>query len=123
MWTLIKLQLVCLLFSSGGEEVNKEVVQASYYADKFQGRQTASSDIYTHDKLTGASNVYDLGDSVEVCNTDNGKCVIIEINDRIHPRFRHRVDLTPRAFKAIGELDKGILNVETRKINNNEGQF
>lgn len=72
--------------------------QASFYADKFVGRKTASGQVYTHSKMTCATNVYPLGTILKVTNLDNGKYVIVRVNDRISPKYRHRVDLSRGAF-------------------------
>ena len=59
---------------------------ASYYADKFNGRETASGEIYSHTKSTAACNVLPLGTWIRVTNLRNGKSVILKINDRLHAK-------------------------------------
>src|SRR5688572_1108906 len=74
---------------------NKKVFYgiASYYADKFNGRPTASGEIYSHLKLTAACNILPLGTWLKVTNLRNNKFVIVKTNDRLHPRMKRIVDL------------------------------
>ena len=60
--------------------LNKKVFYgiASYYADKFNGRPTASGEIYSHQKLTAACNILPLGTWVKVTNLRNNKFVIVK---------------------------------------------
>jgi rare lipoprotein A len=84
---------------------------ASYYADKFQGRSTASGEPYDKNALTGAHRKLPFGTRVRVTNTKNGKSVVVRINDR-GPYSRKRViDLSRSAFSAIGNTKAGILSV------------
>lgn len=57
--------------------------KASYYADKFEGRTTANGEKYKHSKLTAAHKVLPFGTEVKVTNNNNGKTVIVRINDQI----------------------------------------
>src|SRR5688572_10639892 len=59
---------------------------ASYYADKFNGRQTANGEIYDGSKFTAACNVLPLGTWIRVTNMRNNRSVIVKTNDRLHPR-------------------------------------
>lgn len=105
--------MICSMVFSGGTSKEYKNMEASFYHDKFQGRRTASSDIFCQSLLTGASNVYELGDSVEVCNEEN-ECIDILINDRISTKYNHRIDLTKTGFKMLGNPRKGIIKVKTR---------
>ncbi len=56
---------------------------ASYYADKFIGRKTATGAIYRHAKATAACNILPLGTWIRVTNLRNKKSVIVQVNDRL----------------------------------------
>ena len=56
--------------------------QASYYADKFQSRKTASGEPYDRAKKTAAHRKLPFGTKVKVTNLSSGKSVIVRINDR-----------------------------------------
>lgn len=87
---------------------------ASYYADKFQGRQTANGQIFKQTKRTAASRTLPFGTKVTVKNLLNGKKVRVRINDR-GPFAKGRIiDLSKKAAKKIGMVESGVANVEIR---------
>src|SRR5215218_372401 len=55
---------------------------ASYYADKFNGRQTANGEYYDGKKPTAACNVLPLGTWIRVTNLQNKRSVVVRVNDR-----------------------------------------
>ncbi len=85
---------------------------ASFYADKFNGRKTASGQIFSQNKLTCACNVLPLGTWVRVTNTTNGKSVKVLVNDRLHPRMRRLVDLSKCAAKKLGFISSGLVKIK-----------
>ena len=90
--------------------------KASYYADKFHGRKTASGELYDRNKLTCAHRTLPFGTMCKVTNIANGKSVQVRVNDR-GPFSKHRiVDLSARAFKLIGDVSAGILDVKLEVI-------
>ncbi len=73
----------------------------SYYAEKFNGRRTASGKIFNMNKLTAAHKKFPFGTIVKVTNEANGKSVIVEITDR-GPFVKGReLDLSKKAFFTI----------------------
>lgn len=90
--------------------------QASFYADKFQNRQTASGAIYKHDLSTAAHKKLPFGSRVKVTNLDTGKDVVVTINDR-GPFVKGRIiDLSKSAFTSIGSTSAGLLDVRIEVI-------
>jgi rare lipoprotein A len=86
--------------------------QASFYADKFQNRKTASGEPYRHHLETAAHKKLPFGSIVKVTNKNNGRSVIVRINDR-GPFVKGRViDLSKSAFSRIGSLSSGLVNVK-----------
>lgn len=84
----------------------KKSVHASYYADKFHGRRTASGKLFDMNKLTAAHKTLPFGTIVKVTNEMNGKSVIVEINDR-GPFVRGReIDLSKKAFFIIASSSR-----------------
>src|ERR671912_433139 len=75
---------------------------ASYYADKFNGRKTASGEIYQHKKYTAACNKVPLGTWLRVTNLNNKRSVIVKVNDRLHPRMKRVVDLSRVSAEKLG---------------------
>ncbi|MDX1954855.1 MAG: septal ring lytic transglycosylase RlpA family protein [Chitinophagaceae bacterium] len=85
---------------------------ASYYADKFEGRKTASGEIFSQKKMTAACNVLPLGTWIKVTNLRNGKSVIVKTNDRLHPRMTRIVDLSRSAAQQLGYIRSGLARVK-----------
>jgi len=85
---------------------------ASYYAQKFHGRPTASGEIFDINKMTAAHKKLKFGTYVRVTNLKNGKTVKVKINDR-GPFVKGRViDLSPAAARKIDMMKDGIVDVE-----------
>ena len=79
----------------------KKAAHASYYADKFTGKRTASGSKFDNNKLTAAHKKLPFGTIVKVTNEKNGKSVVVEITDR-GPFVKSReIDLSKRAFMDI----------------------
>ena len=101
---------------------NKPVVDsavgiASYYADKFIGRKTASGEIFSQHKMTCAHNTLPFGTKVKVTNLKNGKSIIVRVNDRLHHRNPRIIDLPKGAAKKLGYTGRGIINVSVVVVN------
>jgi len=76
--------------------------QASFYANKFAGRKTASGEIFSQTKMTCACNAVKMGTWLRVTNVRTKKSVLVKVNDRIHPKMKRVVDLSSGAAKKIG---------------------
>lgn len=85
---------------------------ATYYANKFVGRKTATGAVYKHEKFTAAHKTLPFGTKVTVCNLKNGKSVVVKINDRGPFGKGMMIDLSQGAAKEIGILGLGIAPVE-----------
>ncbi|GGB84344.1 hypothetical protein GCM10007424_25470 [Flavobacterium suaedae] len=98
--------------ASGSYKVYNKRAVASYYANKFNGRKTASGERFSNRKYTAAHKKLPFGTKVRVTNKVNGKSVIVTINDRgPFVRGRH-IDLSKKAFMDITDnKNKGLLNV------------
>jgi rare lipoprotein A len=90
--------------------------KASYYADKFQGRKTASGERYDHNARTAAHRTLPFGTKVKVTNVKNGKSVVVRVNDR-GPFVKGRIiDLSRSAFERIGDLRAGVISVRVEVV-------
>ncbi len=107
--------LFCFLLLPGFLAAQKPFVQkgkASYYADKFEGRKTASGEIYHHSKATAAHPSLPFGTRVKVTNLANNKSTTVRINDR-GPFVKGRIiDLSKSAAKKLGYLKEGVATVK-----------
>lgn len=89
---------------------------ASYYADKFEGRKTASGEIYKRSKLTAAHRSLPFGTKLKVTNIKNGKSVIVRVNDR-GPFVKGRIiDLSKKAASEIGLIKMGVAKVKVEQV-------
>lgn len=85
---------------------------ASFYNNKFNGRKTASGEIFNQKKMTGAHNSLPLGTYVRVTNLRNKRSVVVKINDRLHARNRRLIDLTKAAAQQLGFVKSGLTRVK-----------
>ena len=85
---------------------------ASYYHDKFNGRKTASGEVFSNNKLTAAHRTYPFGTTLRVINPINGKSVVVKVNDRGPFTKGKDLDLSRKAFMQITDNpNKGNLQV------------
>jgi len=88
-----------------------EVGWASWYGKDFHGRRTASGAVYDMYQLTAAHKTLPLGTTVMVTHSDNGKSVMVAINDR-GPFVKGRIiDLSYAAAQALGMVEEGVARV------------
>ncbi len=89
---------------------------ASWYGGKFQGRITANGEVFDTNKFTAAHKTLPFNTVVEVTNLDNGKTVLVRINDR-GPFVKGRIiDLSRAAAEKIGLVGQGVGHVKLRII-------
>ena len=89
---------------------------ASWYAGKFQGRTTASGEIFDTNELTAAHKTLAFGTVVRVTNLKNGMDVEVRVNDR-GPFVEGRIiDLSRAAADAIGMTADGVVPVSLTVI-------
>ena len=91
---------------------------ASFYHDKFNGRKTASGEIFSNSKMTAANRTLPFGTMLKVTNLRTGKSVVVEVNDRGPFHSSRALDLSKAAFKAIGNPARGTMPVEYEIIDN-----
>lgn len=91
--------------------------KASFYGPRFQGRKTASGEIFSNKLFTAASNLIPLGTLVAVKRPDTNLCVVVKVNDRMHPRHRARViDLSQNAARYLEMVREGVVKVQIMKV-------
>ncbi|GEP95167.1 septal ring lytic transglycosylase RlpA family protein [Chitinophaga cymbidii] len=111
---LYLLSIISLfLFSSCARKIT-ESGKASYYADKFQGRRTASGEIFRQRRMTAAHKTLPFGTKVRVTNLSNGRSIKVRINDRGPFVAGRIIDLSKKAARKLGMLNDGVVNVKVR---------
>jgi rare lipoprotein A len=110
-----------LLFAgSAFAQENLQKGEASFYADKFEGRYTASGEKYDPAKYTAAHLTLPFGTYVRVTNISNNRSVVVRINDR-GPFVRGRIiDLSKVAAYDLGMIDKGVADVILEVVTEDE---
>ena len=124
----MKAFLVSIVMLISCLSIDMETTKVSWYGKRFEGKKTASGEIFYKDSLTCASPTLPFGTLIEVINPNNGASVVVRVNDRgpykvnsegkaifpLQPHPYRDFDLSRAAFDSIGNLDKGILKVQYR---------
>jgi rare lipoprotein A len=84
---------------------------AILYSDKFQGKKTASGELYDKNGLTAAHKKLPYGTKVKVTNLEDGKSVVVTVNDRMAASKRAVIDVSRRAAEELGFAKKGKAKV------------
>lgn len=95
---------------------HSESGMASYYGNEFQSRKTASGERFDQGKLTAAHRTLPFGTHVKVINKQNGRSVVVRVNDR-GPFVKGRIiDLSRSAFKSIASTNAGVISVHIQVV-------
>ena len=89
---------------------------ASWYGDPFHGRRTSSGETYDMYQMTAAHKTLPLPSYVEVINLENGKRIVVRVNDRGPFHDNRVIDLSYVAARKLGVWTKGTGLVEVRAI-------
>ncbi|MGI9191797.1 MAG: septal ring lytic transglycosylase RlpA family protein [Chitinophagaceae bacterium] len=84
---------------------------ASYYHPKFEGRKTATGEVFSNKGLTAASNHYPLGTHLKITNPNNGKSIVVRVNDRMAKGSSRVLDLTQRGARELCFIENGLCKV------------
>lgn len=114
--TFILCSVLIIVFSKTQAQNIQNQGVASYYADKFVGRTTASGAKYVHNKLTAAHKTLAFGTKVKVTNMSNNKSVIVVINDRGPFVIGRIIDLSKLAAKKLDFIKEGVTKVEIKVL-------
>jgi len=89
---------------------------ASWYGPNFHGKKTANGEIFDMTKIGAAHKTLPLPSVVRVTNLENGRSLVVRINDR-GPFVRGRIiDLSRRAAQLLGFTRKGTAMVHVRLL-------
>ncbi|NDV87523.1 septal ring lytic transglycosylase RlpA family protein [Aurantimonas aggregata] len=124
MKLLLRTALTAALFAgtlAGGYAVGTDEVvaqsrhaasgAASYYGKRFHGRTTANGERFNMNSMTAAHRTLPFGTKVKVTNRNNGKSVVVRINDRGPFHGNRIIDLSQGAASQIGMISSGVANV------------
>ena len=89
-----------------------EVGMASWYGEDFHAKKTANGEVYDMNTLTAAHRTLPLPSIVKVTNLENGRSLVLRVNDR-GPYAKERIiDISKRGAQLLGYQTKGITKVK-----------
>ncbi|PSL49309.1 rare lipoprotein A [Chitinophaga niastensis] len=112
-WLLFTIAALMVCTTACSRKIT-EKGKASYYANSFDGKRTASGETFHQRHLTAAHRTLPFGTRVTVTNISNGKSVKVRINDRGPFAPGRIIDLSNKAASKIGMLNTGVANVEIK---------
>lgn len=89
---------------------------ASWYGKMFHGKKTAIGETYDMYSMTAAHTVLPLPSYVKVTNIDNGRSVVVRVNDRGPFKHKREIDLSYAAAHKLRLIEKGSGMVEVEAI-------
>ncbi len=89
---------------------------ASWYGEKFHGHKTSNGEIFDMYAMTAAHKSLPLPSYARVTNLDNGRSVVVRVNDRGPFHGDRLIDLSYAAAKKLGYQARGTARVEVAAI-------
>jgi rare lipoprotein A len=89
---------------------------ASWYGPTFHGRQTANGEVFDRNALTAAHTTMPLPSYARVTNLENGRSLIVRVNDRGPFHGKRTIDLSERAATMLDTKSKGVAKVKVEYI-------
>lgn len=90
--------------------------QASWYGPNFHGRLTANGEIYDQYALSAAHPTMPLPSYARVTNLENGRSVMVRVNDRGPFAHNRIIDLSARAADMLGYRNSGVADVQVEYV-------
>jgi rare lipoprotein A len=84
---------------------------ASWYGPNFHGKQTANGEIFDQNELTAAHRTLQMPSLVRVVNLENGRSVVVRVNDRGPFSSGRIIDLSKKAAELLGFKNQGTAKV------------
>ena len=116
------IPLLLLFFAVIPSLAQNQTGKASFYADKFEGRPTASGEKYKHSKLTAAHKTLPFGTKIRVTNLANSQAVEVVVNDRGPYVDGRIVDLSKSAAEKLGFINVGLADVKLEIVDAGDGK-
>ena len=126
-WT--RLAIALLLLSAGASACSstrhaavrpgrtETTMVASWYGQKYHGRQTASGEVFDMNDLTAAHKSLPFGTRLRVTHESNSRSVVVEVNDRGPFIAGRDLDLSYGAAKELGMVEQGVARVKIERLN------
>lgn len=91
-----------------------KVGTASWYGRQFHGRLTANGEIFDMNRMSAAHTTLPLPSMVEVTNLENGRSVVVRVNDRGPFADNRIIDMSRQAARELGFEQQGTTKVRVR---------
>jgi rare lipoprotein A len=102
------------------DNVKKEMY-ATYYHNRFENRQTTTGEIFSQRKYTAAHNNYAMNALVKITNKNNGRSVIVRVND--HCPNPNVIDMSLISAKRILLHNTGVSRVRVEVVDDSCQRF
>lgn len=89
---------------------------ASWYGDKFHGRLTANGEVFDTFALSAAHPTLPLPSYVRVTNLENGRSIVVRLNDRGPFHDNRLIDVSVKTAKLLGFYEQGLAKVQVDYI-------
>ncbi len=98
------------------DSVQTFTMKATYYSNSLHGRRTTNGEHYDKNKLTCAHRKFPFNTLLKITNKDNGKQVIVRVNDRGPFTRKMDLDLSHAAAAELGMLKAGVKYVQVQVL-------
>jgi rare lipoprotein A len=105
-----------LVYTPREDPTYDRVGSASWYGELFHGRRTANGEIYDMDRLSAAHPTLPLPVYARVTNLNNGRSIVVRINDRGPYASDRIIDLSRRSAEALGFRNQGTATVRVKYL-------
>ena len=119
-YVLSALAGLLLFLPLSAEELLTAETYASYYGEAFNGKPTSSGEIFDMNAYTAAHKNLPFGTFLEVTNLENGKKVVVRVNDRGPFVANGDIDLSKAAAESLGMVNRGITRVSLKRVDSLE---
>lgn len=111
-------------FAESQANISSEVQYgvASFYADRFHGRRTASGERYNMHDLTTVHGHFPFGTILRVTNLRNQRSVDLRVNDRTRLPHGRLLDVSKRAATELGFIGAGLARVRVEVLQYGSGR-
>jgi rare lipoprotein A len=116
----MRIKLFCFFFSLlpwlSFAQTTPQKGNATYYAQTHAGHKTTSGERYNPNEMTAAHATLPLHSYVEVHNVENGRKVVVRINDRMSRKSRYVIDVSKSAARQLGIIGAGSGKVKLTQL-------
>jgi len=89
---------------------------ASWYGQKFHAKKTANGEVFNMNELSAAHRTLPLPSAVRVTNLDNGRSLVLRVNDRGPFAHGRIIDISRRGSQILGFFQKGTVRVRVQIV-------